>query len=259
MESWDLTGKTALICGASEGMGKATAELMAKRGARIIAVSRTEEKLKKLITGLAGDGHAYIPLDLSNTDDVKNKLLPFLKTNDVHILVNNSSGPPVGPLLETDVESFMNPLRAHLFASHIITQAIVPSMKKANYGRIINIISTSVKVPIPNFGVSNTVRGAMASWSKTMAGELAPFNITVNNVLPGYIRTARFKSVLVTASKAKSISEDQAEEQMVSGIPMKRIGDPEEMAEVICFLASPAASYVTGANIPVDGGRTPSM
>lgn len=259
MNSWDLTGKTALICGASEGMGKATAELMAARGAKIIAVSRTEEKLKDLMTKLSGTGHHYIALDLSNTEDIKNKLLPFLKTLEVQILVNNSSGPPVGPLIETDIESFMNPIRAHLFASHIITQAVVPSMKNANYGRIINIISTSVKVPIPNFGVSNTVRGAMASWSKTMAFELAPFKITVNNVLPGFINTARFKSVLETSSKNQNISEDEALKQMVNGIPLKRIGDPKEMAEVIGFLASPAASYVTGTNIPVDGGRTPSM
>ena len=259
MNSWDLMGKTALICGASEGMGKATAELMASRGAKIIAISRTEEKLKDLMTKLSGSGHQYIPLDLSNTENIKNNLLPFLKKMEVHILVNNSSGPPVGPLIETDIESFMNPIRAHLFASHVITQAVVPSMKKADYGRIINIISTSVKVPIPNFGVSNTVRGAMASWSKTMAFELAPFNITVNNVLPGYIRTARFKSVLETSSKKQNISEDKVEEQLINGIPLKRIGNPEEIAEVISFLASAAASYVTGTNIPVDGGRTPSM
>jgi 3-oxoacyl-[acyl-carrier protein] reductase len=259
MNSWDLTGKKALVCGASEGMGKAAAELMAARGAKIIAVSRTEEKLKKMTESLPGSGHQYMAIDLSDNDLLKNKLIPFLQKQDIQILINNAGGPKVGPLHEADVKEFMSPLKTHLFAAHLLTQALIPSMKKAKYGRIINIISTSVKVPIPNFGVSNTIRGAMGNWSKTMAGELAQFGITVNNILPGYIRTGRFDSVLKTSTERKNISEEEAEKQMTDGIPMKRIGEPKEVAEVISFLVSPAASYVTGINVPVDGGRTPSL
>lgn len=259
LKSWDLTGKTALVCGASEGMGRASAEMMAERGAKIIALSRTEENLKKMVQGLAGNGHQYFAIDLSDMNAVKEKLLPFLQKQEIHILINNTGGPKGGLLHEAKVEEFLAPMQAHIFASHMITQAVLSSMKKSNYGRIVNIISTSVKVPIPNLGVSNTVRGAMANWSKTMAGELAPFGITMNNLLPGFIKTGRFDAIVQTSSKSQNISEEQAAEQMRNYIPMKRIGEPSEVAEVISFLVSPAASYITGTNITVDGGRTQTL
>jgi 3-oxoacyl-[acyl-carrier protein] reductase len=259
MKSWDLTGKTALVCGASEGMGRASAEMMAERGAKIIALSRTEEKLQQMVQGLAGKDHQYFAVDLSDMNAVKEKLLPFLQKQEIHILINNAGGPKGGPLHEAKVEEFLAPMQAHIFAAHLITQTILPAMKKAAYGRIVNIISTSVKTPIPNLGVSNTVRGAMANWSKTMAGELAPFGITVNNLLPGFIKTGRFDAIVQTSSKSQNISPEQAAEQMRNYIPMKRIGEPAEVAEVISFLVSPAASYVTGTNITVDGGRTPTL
>ncbi|MFS4458690.1 SDR family oxidoreductase [Bdellovibrio sp. HCB2-146] len=259
MFSWDLSGKTALVCGASEGIGRASAELMAERGARIIAVSRTEEKLKKFISELSGKNHEYFAIDLADTEAIQKSLLPKLQKQEIHILINNAGGPPGGLLHETKVEAFETPLRAHLYAAHLITQAVLPAMKKNSYGRVINIISTSVKTPIPNLGVSNTVRAAMANWSKTMAGELAPYGITVNNILPGFIKTGRLESLLKSNAERQKISEDIAEEQMRDSIPMKRIGNPREVAEVISFLASPAASYVTGINVPVDGGRTPSL
>jgi 3-oxoacyl-[acyl-carrier protein] reductase len=259
MKSWDLTGKTALVCGASEGMGRASAEMMAERGAKIIALSRTEEKLQQMMPGLAGKDHQYFAVDLSDMNAVKEKLLPFLQKQEIHILINNAGGPKGGLLHEAKVEEFLAPMQAHLFASHLITQAVLPGMKQAKYGRIVNIISTSVKIPIPNLGVSNTVRGAMANWSKTLAGELAIFGITVNNLLPGFIRTGRYDAIVQMSSKNQNISADAAEEQMKNYIPMKRIGDPQEVAEVISFLVSPAASYVTGINVPVDGGRTQSL
>lgn len=259
MKSWDLTGRTALVCGASEGMGRATAVMMAERGAQIIALSRTEEKLKQMVQGLSGSGHQYFAIDLTDKDAITNKLLPFLAKQEIHILINNSGGPKGGPLHEARVEEFYAPMQAHIFAAHVITQTVLPGMKKANYGRIVNIISTSVKTPIPNLGVSNTVRGAMANWSKTMAGELAPFGVTVNNLLPGFIKTGRFDAIVQGTSKSQNISEDAAVEQYRNYIPMKRIGEPQEVAEVISFLVSSAASYVTGTNITVDGGRTPTL
>lgn len=259
MFSWDLSGKTAFVCGASEGIGRASAELMAERGARIIAISRTEEKLKKLISELPGKNHQAIALDLLDTEAIQNNLVPQLQNQEIHILINNAGGPPGGLLHETKVEAFEVPLRTHLYAAHLITQAVLPTMKKNSYGRVINIISTSVKTPIPNLGVSNTVRAAMANWSKTMAGELAPYGITVNNILPGYIKTGRLESLMRSNAERQKVSEDVVEEQMRDSIPMKRIGSPREVAEVISFLASPAASYVTGINVPVDGGRTPSL
>ena len=258
MQSWDLTGKTAVVCGASQGIGEATAQLLASRGARIVALARNKEKLEQLIKSLPGRGHKFFIADLSQTEELQ-KILPQIQAEAPQILVNNAGGPKGGPLLEASLSDFENPFKAHLMASHLLVQTCVPSMKAANYGRIVNIISTSVKTPIPGLGVSNTVRGAMANWSKTLAGELAPYHITVNNMLPGYIRTGRFESLREASAQKQKISPIAAEEQYADTIPMKRIGDPLEAAEAIAFLASPAASYITGINIPVDGGRTPSL
>lgn len=258
MHSWDLTGKTAVICGASQGMGSATAVLMAERGARVVALARNEEKLKQLMNELKGSGHKYFVIDLGNTEELQ-KLLPAIAAEKPLILVNNTGGPKGGPLLEASIGDFKNPLEAHLLASHLLMQTCVPSMKAARYGRIINIISTSVKTPIPGLGVSNTVRGAMANWSKTIAGELAPFGITVNNMLPGYIRTGRFESLRDASAQKQNISADEAEAKFAGTIPIGRVGEPQEAAEAIAFLASPAASYITGINVPVDGGRTPAL
>ncbi|WP_413584693.1 SDR family oxidoreductase [Bdellovibrio sp. HCB274] len=258
MSSWDLQGKTAVVCGASQGIGYATAKLLAERGARVIALARNEEKLKSLLQSLPKGSHKYFVVDLADTDGLK-KILPELSKEKVQILVNNSGGPKGGPLLEASVEEFETPVKAHLVAAHLLVQTVVPAMKAANYGRIVNIISTSVKNPIPGLGVSNTVRGAMASWSKTLAGELAPFGITVNNMLPGYIRTGRIESLMGAAAEKSQSTVDQIEEQWVKTIPAGRIGDPIEAAEGIAFLVSPAASYINGINLPVDGGRTPSL
>jgi 3-oxoacyl-[acyl-carrier protein] reductase len=129
-------------------------------------------------------------------------------------------------------------------------------MKKEGYGRIVNIISTSVKIPLPNLGVSNTIRGAVASWAKTMANELGQFNITVNNVLPGATKTKRLESIISNNAGKKNVPVDEVEKEMMKEIPMKRFAEPQELANVVAFLASPAASYVNGVSIPVDGGRT---
>ncbi|WP_373997744.1 SDR family oxidoreductase [Bdellovibrio bacteriovorus] len=258
MNSWSLNGKTAVVCGASGGIGKATALLFAERGAKIIALARTEEKLKSLMNEISGSGHKYFTVDLGDTENLK-KLLPQLQKESVQILINNSGGPKGGPLHAANIEEFEAPFKSHLHAAHLLVQTLLPSMKQSHYGRILNVISTSVKNPLPNLGVSNTVRGAMASWSKTLAGELAPFGITVNNVLPGYILTDRLTSLMDASAKSSQTTLDQVEENWKRSVPMGRIGEPKEMAEAIAFLASPAASYITGINLPVDGGRTPSL
>ncbi|WP_413575060.1 SDR family oxidoreductase [Bdellovibrio sp. HCB290] len=258
MSSWDLQGKTAVVCGASQGIGFATAKLLAERGARVIALARNEDNLKSLIASLSKGPHKYFAVDLADTESLK-KILPSLAQEQIHILVNNAGGPKGGPLLEASIEEFEAPLRAHLVAAHLLVQTVVPSMKASKYGRIVNIISTSVKNPIPGLGVSNTIRGAMANWSKTLAGELGPYGITVNNMLPGYIRTGRIESLMGSAAQKSGSTVDQVEEQWIKTIPAGRIGDPAEAAEGIAFLVSPAASYINGINLPVDGGRTPSL
>lgn len=256
--SLELKGKTALVCGASQGIGEAAARLLAERGARILALARHQDKLSELIKSLPGSGHKFFAVDLSNNDHLQD-LAPSFLNEQIHILINNAGGPKGGLLYQAPFEEFEAPLKAHLFASHILVQTVLPAMKAESYGRIINIISTSVKTPIAQLGVSNTVRGAMANWAKTLAGELAPFGVTVNNILPGYIRTSRFTSLLSSTAQTAQTTEDVIEERWKAAIPMGRIGEPKEVAEVIAFLASPAASYVTGINVPVDGGRTPSL
>lgn len=258
-ESWNLKGKTALVCGASQGMGAATAKLLAARGARVIALARTEEKIKAIIQGLPRADHKYFVIDFADTEKLQQDIIPQLQKENVQILINNAVGPKGGLLSETTVTDFETPLRVHLYTSHMLAQTALPSMKASGYGRIVNIISTSVKTPIPNLGVSNTVRGAMANWSKTLAGELAIYNITVNNILPGYIRTERFSSLAEASARQKKTSVEEIETQWKETIPMRRIGEPDEVAEAIGFLISPAASYITGVNLPVDGGRTPSL
>ncbi|MGE5085934.1 MAG: SDR family oxidoreductase [Bacillota bacterium] len=259
MQSWDLTGKTALVSGASQGIGEATAQLLAERGARIIALARNEEKLKSLVKGLSGSGHGYYVVDLSDLETLQTVILPALQKEKVEILINNAGGPKGGPLYQASYAEFEAPIKAHLLASHLLVQAVIPAMKAAGYGRIVNIISTSVKNPLPGLGISNTVRGAMASWSKTLAGELGVFAITVNNILPGYIKTGRLESLMGSAADKGKSSVEDVEAQWKETVPMKRIGEPREVAEAIAFLVSPAASYINGINVPVDGGRTPSL
>jgi 3-oxoacyl-[acyl-carrier protein] reductase len=203
--------------------------------------------------------HSYLVADFDNAESVKQAIESFVATHLVHVLVNNTGGPAGGPIATAAEEDFINTFNRHLICNHILTKAVMGSMKAAGYGRIINIISTSVKIPLPNLGVSNTIRGAVASWSKTMANELGQFNITVNNVLPGATATQRLKSIIENNAVKKDSSVDAIEEEMKKEIPMKRFADALEIANVVAFLASPAASYINGVNIPVDGGRTGSM
>lgn len=257
-----LENKTAIICGSTKGIGFASAIEIAKLGATCVLMARNEKSLQTAIKQLDvsfNQQHNYLVADFDKPETVKASIETFVKNNQVHVLVNNSGGPAGGQIVNALEEDFINTFNRHLICNHILAKAVVPSMKAAAYGRIINIISTSVKVPLNNLGVSNTIRGAVASWSKTMANELGQFNITVNNVLPGATSTGRLKSIIENNANKKSIAINEVEEEMKKEIPMKRFGEPSELGNVVAFLASPAASYINGVNIPVDGGRTGSM
>ena len=258
----DLSHKTAIVCGSTQGIGKATADELARLGAKIILIARNEEKLKNVIGGLdtsEGQEHEYLVADFSKADELRQKLEEFLPGKAVHILVNNTGGPSGGPANEAQIEEFRIAFNMHLICNHILAQSVIGPMKEAGYGRIINIISTSVKQPLPNLGVSNTIRGAVANWSKTLANELGQFNITVNNVLPGATNTSRLKEIIQAKADKTGKSYDDILNEMSQASPMKRVAQPEEIANAVAFLASPAASYINGINIPVDGGRTKSL
>jgi 3-oxoacyl-[acyl-carrier protein] reductase len=257
-----LEGKNAIVCGSTQGIGLAIAEELSMLGANCTLMARNEEALKQAVINLdtmLRQEHNYLVADFSKPEEVKKVIEEYVKDHTVHILVNNTGGPLAGMIADAKEEDFLKAFNQHLICNHILTKAVIPSMKKEGYGRIINIISTSVKVPLKNLGVSNTIRGAVASWAKTMANELGQFNITVNNLLPGSITTQRLSTIIANAAKKGNVLIDVVEKNMKEEIPMKRFGEPSEIAAVAAFLASPAASYVNGVNIPVDGGRTGSI
>lgn len=253
----DLTGKRALVCGSTQGIGKASAIELAKLGASVTLLARDEAKLVGVLAELqstANQKHNYLIADFSFPDHVKSALESLQKP--VHILINNTGGPPPGQAIDATTDAFVKAFSSHLLCNHVLVQSVVDGMKKENYGRIINVISTSVKVPIRGLGVSNTTRGAVASWAKTLSLELAPFGITVNNVLPGASMTGRLKAVIQANADKAGKTYEEAKKTMISDIPAGRISEPEEVAALIAFLATPAAGYINGTSIPVDGGRT---
>jgi len=257
-----LEGKNAIICGSSQGIGLAIAEELALMGANCILLARNEENLKVAVADLdisIRQLHRYFAIDLNDHDALKNLLTEITSSQPVHILVNNSGGPAAGPIVDATEEQFLQAFHQHLLTNHIITKAVIEGMKKEGYGRIINIISTSVRIPLKNLGVSNTTRGAVASWAKTMSNELAQFGITVNNVLPGATRTKRLEALINNTSQRKGATTNEVEKEMMEEIPARRFGEAAEIAAVAAFLATPAAAYVNGVSIPVDGGRVGSI
>ncbi|EZH72956.1 short-chain dehydrogenase [Aquimarina atlantica] len=255
-----LTHKNALVCGSTQGIGKASAIQLAELGANVTLVARNEEKLQHVLTELAtdqGQSHTYIVADFQNPENLQQKISATGQA--FHILVNNTGGPAGGPVFNASLEEFDRAFTQHLKCNHILAQTVVPGMKKEGYGRIINIISTSVKQPLNGLGVSNTIRGAVANWSKTLANELGVFGITVNNVLPGATATERLNEIINNKATKLGKSIEEASDAMKNEVPAKRFAKPQEIAYAIAFLASEAASYINGINLPVDGGRTKSL
>ena len=252
-------GKKALVCGASQGIGKAIAKQLAGLGCVTYLAARNTEKLNQVVEEFGPSGHRAFAVDFLDLEQVQKLGETVVELGGVDILICNSGGPKGGPLLEAPHSALESAFRQHLTANQILVQKLVPGMREKGYGRIITILSTSVKAPIPNLGVSNTIRGAVASWSKTLAGELGPVGITVNNILPGFTATARLDTLKSATAQRLKKTEAEVEELWKSSIPAGRMGQPEEVAAAATFLASPAASYLNGINLPVDGGRTPSL
>lgn len=260
----DLSGKHALVCGGSQGIGRATAIELARLGADVTLLARSREPLEAALTELpvvhATQKHAYIAVDMRDHAALRAKVEATINApKPVQILINNTGGPAGGLAQNAKVEEFADAFQQHLIANQVLLQTALPGMRATGYGRIVNVISTSVKEPIRNLGVSNTIRGAVASWAKTLATELGPYGITVNNVLPGYTKTQRLDQILDDRTKTTGKSAEEISKTMLASVPLGRFADPAEVANVIAFLASPAAGYVNGINVPVDGGRTLSL
>ena len=256
-----LVNKKAFVCGSTQGIGRAAALELTNLGASIVLLARNEESLKQVrdeLNNQENQRHDYIVVDFSAPDELKNRVAEYLQKNSspVHILVNNTGGPSAGKAIDANAHEFTAAFQAHLICNQILTQSLIEGMKAEKYGRIVNVISTSVKQPIPGLGVSNTIRGAVASWAKTLAGELGEFGITVNNVLPGFTKTQRLESIIVNKASKTGDSIEKIAAEMQSETPARRFAEASEIANAVAFLASPAASYINGVNLPVDGGRT---
>ncbi|MCS6978580.1 MAG: SDR family oxidoreductase [Flavobacteriales bacterium] len=250
----DLKGKTALVCGAGDGIGKAICEAFQKAGAQVIGLSRTLEKMDASLC------FRRIQADMLDTQELDRKVTKLLEeSGPVHILVHNTGGPAPGALLEATEEALLNAFRQHVLSAQTLARRLLPGMAAAGYGRVIHIISTSVKAPLPGLAVSNVIRGAMASWSKTLSNEWASHGITVNNILPGATLTPRLLDIIQRKALASGRPEEEVRAAMLHEIPVRRFADPQEPAALAVFLASPWAGYITGVSIPVDGGRTPCL
>ena len=259
----DLTNKRALVCGSTQGIGRAVALELAAMGANVTLVARNENSLKQVkseLTTGANQLHSYLCVDFTKPDELKTLTEAFIQRNGpVQILINNTGGPPAGPVHKAKPEEFTSAFNQHLICNHILTQACIEGMKNSGYGRVVNIISTSVKQPLPNLGVSNTIRAAVGNWAKTMANELGAFGITVNNVLPGATATQRLSSILENKALKTNSTQEIVKKEMLHEIPLGRFAEASEIANAVAFLVSPAAAYINGINLPVDGGRTSSL
>lgn len=259
----DLKGKNALVCGSTQGIGYACAQELARRGAAVTLVARNQESLNEArgqLDSEAGQTHHTVCADFTDPQALRAKVADHLDTiGAVHILLNNTGGPKSGPIFDAAPDHFASAFSNHVICNQLLVQTVVPGMKQAGYGRIINIISTSVIAPIPGLGVSNTIRAAVANWGRTLAAELGPFGITVNNILPGYTDTARLQSLITAMAKRQNTAAHEIVAKMKASIPLGRFAGPEEIAAAVGFLASPAASYISGVNLPVDGARNASQ
>lgn len=256
----NLASRHALVCGASAGIGRAAAHELALLGAGVTVLARRADALQAVVDALPGDGrHGWIAADVSRPDALREQVQALVGDRPVHILVNNTGGPPGGPAHSADNDAFLDAFNRHLIANQTLLQAVLPGMQAVQWGRIVNVISTSVREPIAGLGVSNTVRGAVAAWAKTLSRELAPHGITVNNVLPGFTETGRIEQIVRGRATAEGSSEEAVRAAMRAGVPAGRFASPEETGGVIAFLCTPAAAYVNGVSLAVDGGRMQSI
>lgn len=258
----DLTGKRALVCGSTQGIGRAAAMELALLGASITLVARNKDRLQEVISHLPADdteSHHFLVADFTEPEQLQTVLDEYLKEHSIDILINNTGGPPAGQAIDAELSEYSQAFSQHLLCNHILTRAVLPGMKQAGWGRIINVISTSVKAPLKGLGVSNTIRAAVANWAKTLSFELGGFGITVNNVLPSTAMTGRLQALIMNRADKEEKTLEQVERDMTAVIPAGRIGTAEDVAAAIAFLASPAADYINGINLPVDGGKTPNL
>ena len=256
----NLKNKNAIVCGSTQGIGEASAIELARLGANITLIARNESKLLNVLNELdttQGQTHSFIAIDFRDSNKLREEV--NLLTSDYHILVNNTGGPAAGAITDADPQSFEDAFRMHLINNQILVQKVVAGMRKQGYGRIVNIISTSVKAPIPGLGVSNTIRAAVANWAKTLSVELGPYGITVNNVLPGFTETNRLKTLIAKKAEIQGLRINEITQQMQSQVPAGRFGKAIEVASAVAFLCTPSASYINGINLPVDGGSTKSL
>lgn len=254
-----LEGKNALVCGSTQGIGRACALEFARLGGNVTLMARHAEALEKVHAELNrnfGQKHGVVQADFTDWQQVQTRAQEVVREyGPIHILLNNTGGPPAGPVYEAQPEDFLKAMTQHVVCNQVLAQTCAPGMREAKYGRIINVISTSVLMPIKGLGVSNTIRAAVANWARTLAAELGPFGITVNNILPGFTDTARLRSLLQGRASRAGVSLQDVQLELAASIPARRFGTPDEIAAAAAFLASPAASYINGVNLPVDGGR----
>ena len=258
----DLKGQRAMVCGSTQGIGKASAIELALLGASITLVARNAKTLETVVRELpttSEQHHDFIVADFNFPEQLNEAVSSYIQKNPVSVLVNNTGGPPPGPIVNAKPSDFIQAFESHLICNHLLVQAVLPDMKLKGYGRIVNIVSTSAKVPARGLGVSNTIRGAVSNWAKTLANELGQFGITVNNVLPGATMTGRLEAILQQKVSSTGRTFKELEEEVSAEVPLGRIGEAHEIAAAVAFLATPAASYINGVSVPVDGGRTPSL
>jgi 3-oxoacyl-[acyl-carrier protein] reductase len=258
----NLTGKHALVCGGSEGIGHAAAIELAQLGANVTLLARREHALKQAAAALPcthGQRHGVLVVDMADAARLHAQVAALAADAPVHILINNTGGPPGGPAHAASTAAYLDAFQKHLIAGQTLVQAVLPGMRSAGWGRVLNVISTSVYEPIPNLGVSNTIRGAVASWAKTLSRELGGDGITVNNVLPGYTRTQRLEQILHDRSTTSGKTQDEVARGMLATVPVGRFAQAQEIGGVIAFLCTPAAGYINGQSLAVDGGRMQSV
>lgn len=256
----DLSGKKALVCGSTAGIGWAVAKELANLGADITLFARNLNKLQACCLELekaTGRKHTYLQADFSNLENVERAIQS--KEIAYSILINNSGGPSGGPILEENPEKFSQVFEQHLLVNHRLSQLLIPFMKEEKWGRIVNIISISVKQPIVGLGVSNTTRWGVAAWAKTLSKELSNTGITVNNVLPGYTKTGRLKEVNALRAQQMHSTIEEVEKTLLQNVPSGKFAEAEEVAAAVAFLCSPVAASINGINLPVDGGLSSSL